>query len=156
MIKLTLNRKAKKILYNRAYYHSGKGKIVQKRHLENQENVEGIKRALATQEKIKIDLTRKYSEQRKDRVLKNKYGLSLKQYKQMYEDQSYQCAICGEKKKLHVDHCHKTGKVRGLLCHRCNLRIVPLAEQILDRNTPLLDKAKEYVNKHRANSRLAS
>ena len=34
--------------------------------------------------------------------------------------QNNNCAICGEEVKLHVDHCHKTGKIRGLLCRNCN------------------------------------
>ena len=44
----------------------------------------------------------------------------------MYEKQNYSCKICkkinilGDKKGLQVDHCHKTGKIRGLLCPSCN------------------------------------
>jgi len=50
--------------------------------------------------------------------------LSWEGYLMLLEQQEFSCAICGEKhtegKKLQVDHCHSTGKIRGLLCHRCN------------------------------------
>ena len=58
-----------------------------------------------------------------------RFGLSLEQVKDMEVHQNGLCAICGspETRKLHgrhkrlaVDHCHKTGEVRGLLCGSCN------------------------------------
>lgn len=61
--------------------------------------------------------------------LRKTYGLSVEDYKRMLADQKDECKICkgegflmGEshKMKLVVDHCHSTGKVRGLLCHNCN------------------------------------
>lgn len=63
--------------------------------------------------------------------LKKKYGISLKDYERMYLEQWGMCAICGEHKKsaaagyesqdvLCVDHDHGTGRVRALLCHKCN------------------------------------
>ena len=59
---------------------------------------------------------------REKRWLK-KYGLTAAQYWEMYERQMGCCAICGssEKKRMAVDHCHKSGAVRGLLCVACNL-----------------------------------
>lgn len=55
--------------------------------------------------------------------LKKKYGVSLEDYELMLASQGGVCAICAEapgKGVLHVDHCHTTGRVRGLLCHKCN------------------------------------
>lgn len=51
------------------------------------------------------------------------YGITLMDYEAMLESQSGGCAICGgtEKINLAVDHCHETGKIRGLLCSKCNL-----------------------------------
>lgn len=54
------------------------------------------------------------------------YGISHAEYNQMLFKQSFACAICEAprndetQKFLAVDHCHKTGKVRGLLCTKCN------------------------------------
>jgi hypothetical protein len=65
----------------------------------------------------------------KNKMLLNKYGITLEQYNQMLEKQLHACAICkqpekqivwGKTKRLAVDHDHKTGKVRGLLCQKCN------------------------------------
>ena len=57
-----------------------------------------------------------------------KYGLTEQSYKDLFEFQCKCCAICnnklpGGKRDWHVDHCHKTGKVRGILCHHCNLML---------------------------------
>jgi len=61
-------------------------------------------------------------------ALLNRYKITQEKYDSMYEEQNYCCAICGvnEKtlnKKLCVDHDHKSGKVRGLLCNNCNFAI---------------------------------
>jgi hypothetical protein len=58
----------------------------------------------------------------KDKYLKKKYKLSLEQYKALAKNG---CHICGKKPKkdqrsLHVDHDHKSGLVRGVLCYYCN------------------------------------
>ncbi len=51
------------------------------------------------------------------------YGLTLKQHEQLYLDQNGRCGLCSESvayDKTYTDHDHKTGKVRALLCIRCN------------------------------------
>ena len=61
--------------------------------------------------------------QRKHR-LKKQYGLTLEEYQERYNNQRGCCAICGKAvEKLHVDHCHTTGRVRGLLCTQCNVML---------------------------------
>lgn len=53
-----------------------------------------------------------------------KYGVTKAVYRQIVEYQGYKCAICyrlpAENKRLHIDHDHDTGRVRGLLCAECN------------------------------------
>ena len=62
---------------------------------------------------------------RKNAKLKYRYGITLEQYNKMLDKQQHKCYICKEdaknlSKKLAVDHCHNTKKVRGLLCSNCN------------------------------------
>ena len=61
--------------------------------------------------------------QRKNK-LRLRYSITLEEYDQMFEDQNGKCKICGTEengnKRFSVDHDHETGKVRGLLCYRCN------------------------------------
>ena len=54
-------------------------------------------------------------------IKERKYGLDEGGYAKMVIKQKEKCAICKRKRPLCVDHDHKTGKVRGLLCRDCNL-----------------------------------
>lgn len=57
--------------------------------------------------------------------LKHRYGITEDDYHKMVEDQQCKCKICGNKpqKPLYVDHCHETKRIRGLLCHQCNVAL---------------------------------
>lgn len=70
-----------------------------------------------------------------------KFGLTIEQFETMVNEQGRACAICGDSPEtLCVDHCHNTGKVRGLLCHGCNRGIGLLRD-----NPDILRKAAAYV-----------
>lgn len=59
-------------------------------------------------------------------TLKHRYGITKEEYISMLEGQGGGCALCGvpeSEKTLYVDHCHKTGKVRGILCPKCNTTV---------------------------------
>ena len=59
----------------------------------------------------------------KNSYLKNKYGITLEQHNNMLVAQEGKCAVCEilfEHRRINVDHDHKTGEVRGLLCYQCN------------------------------------
>lgn len=68
---------------------------------------------------------RNYSKENKRKwQLKTRYGLTPNDVDDMLGAQGGKCALCPTiLKKPHIDHCHNTGKVRGLLCHRCNIRL---------------------------------
>lgn len=64
----------------------------------------------------------------RNKQLIRKYGITLEDYEVLLKNQGGVCGICGKPPKpdraLDVDHDHKTGKVRGLLCHNCNYRVL--------------------------------
>lgn len=65
-------------------------------------------------------------------ALKRLYGITLKDYQDLWDKQGGKCAVCGKTKKrtLAVDHDHKTGEIRGLLCDYCNRRLGYLGDSL--------------------------
>lgn len=82
----------------------------------------------------------------KNSTFKRQYQISLDQYENILKEQNNLCKICNKpenhktKKNLTVDHCHKTKKVRGLLCHRCNAAIGLLKDDI-----KIIQKVIDYL-----------
>jgi hypothetical protein len=71
------------------------------------------------------------SEEWKKRNICRRYNITIEQYNLMLEQQMGLCKICNQQpKKICVDHCHKTGVVRGLLCGTCNTAIGLFKENI--------------------------
>ncbi|MEU8705689.1 endonuclease VII domain-containing protein [Streptomyces sp. NPDC048565] len=60
--------------------------------------------------------------------LKRRYGMTEAQRDDMLSSQSGVCTICPVASALHVDHCHKTGRVRGVVCFNCNSAIGKLGD----------------------------
>ena len=88
----------------------------------------------------------------KDSELRGAFGIGLAEYGEMLVAQGGVCAIClkfekeerNEKKKaLAVDHCHDTGKIRGLLCSACNTGIGKFGD-----NPDVLRAAADYLDRH--------
>lgn len=87
--------------------------------------------------------------------LKKSYNLSLEDYELMMVEQENKCYICkneesvGRKYKgkqmLSVDHCHKTGKVRKLLCQMCN-RVLGLVKEDKQALENMIQYLKEHIN----------
>lgn len=76
-------------------------------------------------------------EAKRETQYKRRYGITIEQFDAMVKAQGNRCAICTEtfkpprqKMTIHVDHCHETMKVRGLLCARCNVGIGLLNDSI--------------------------
>lgn len=72
---------------------------------------------------------------------------TLEDVRQVLDKSDGTCGVCGDRperrKSLHVDHCHVTGKVRGMLCWRCNS-----AEGLMRSNVDLLLRLADYVRRH--------
>ena len=75
-----------------------------------------------------------------------RYGITLEELKGFEEAAGGRCQICGTSEKdapkgrLHVDHCHETGSVRGLLCQRCNQALGMFSD-----DTGVLERAITYL-----------
>jgi hypothetical protein len=83
---------------------------------------------------------------RKNWRLQSRYGITLEEVQVMLQQQNNSCYICGthiEGKNVKVDHCHRTKKVRKLLCHSCNTALGHLRE---DKN--LFEKCIDYLEQH--------
>jgi len=87
-----------------------------------------------------------------DKYYKRRYGVGLGWVEEALTKQGHVCAICKEvgfKMKdshytgLNLDHCHKTGKARGLLCHNCNRGL-----GLFQDNPEVLERAAKYVREH--------
>lgn len=79
--------------------------------------------------------------------LKKVYGLTLQEYNKKIYDQNGLCAICHRPEfPLNIDHNHKTGVVRELLCNRCNIALGQVREDVT-----ILKSAIAYLEKHEFN-----
>jgi len=123
---LTEEQKAAKVIKQKKYYE------------ENKE--------------AKLAYDKKWREENKEAKaesrLRRKFGIGLNEYEEMIVKQEGNCLICKEVcstgRRLAVDHCHVTGKVRGLLCSKCNIAIGLLKDDV-----SLLATAIDYLNSHR-------
>lgn len=83
--------------------------------------------------------------------LKRRYKMTIEDYEEMFEKQGGTCAICKsadsggkhDSETFMIDHCHKSEKVRGLLCNRCNLAIGVLKDDVW-----LIERILEYIKIH--------
>lgn len=83
-----------------------------------------------TGNKKHIEKSKEYNKRNKRQVrnldLLRDFGITIEEYELMLLNQNYKCKICDKpetKRAMSVDHCHKTGKIRGLLCMKCNCAI---------------------------------
>lgn len=86
----------------------------------------------------------------RDRYLRRTYKISQTEYQEMLDAQSGGCAICGAPEphgngSFHVDHCHHSKKIRGLLCNGCNRGIGYLGDSV-----ERLQLAIRYLARHQS------
>jgi hypothetical protein len=90
----------------------------------------------------------RYRQLERRRLLMKEYGIALEDYEGILSAQGGRCAICraapgergGKNMALAVDHCHRTGRIRGLLCYRCNSAIGLVSEDV-----GILARCIEYI-----------
>lgn len=128
---------------NKAYAKKHKDRMVKTVMKSRNSSEERKKNHCRIQEKYRA--TTKGNRKYLDTLMKNKYGISLEEFESIVEEQGGGCAICSKTaeeqgKRLAIDHCHTTNKVRGVLCSNCNFGIGSLKD-----NLELLAKAYIYL-----------
>jgi hypothetical protein len=115
--------------------------------MKSKEEIREYKRqwSVANKEKIKQYIINSKQQRRKLKL--KHYGITPEQYNEIFNRQKGKCAICGKpqtelKKRLHIDHNHITGEIRGLLCFNCNL-ILGMSND----NSEQLRNAADYLDK---------
>lgn len=141
--------------YMKDYYNKNKELLWYERQKtkEYKENKNAERRKkyledLEYREKIKTKVKEHYSKnpdfKKKQRI--RKYNISLEEYKNILEKQNNKCLICGYDKLDDtnffpvIDHCHKTNKVRGMLCMNCNMGLGKFKDNIF-----FLENAIKYL-----------
>lgn len=116
--------------WRQRYYHKNKKRI----------KINNRKWGLLNQNKVK-KYRRKYH-------LKHKFGITQEQYIQLLNSQNCKCFICGrlQVKIMHIDHNHKTGEIRGLLCFKCNTALGCVDDKIsiLKQMINYLEKSNDH------------
>ena len=132
---------------SRKYAKSKKGKATRKKYRQTETYKKVQKRYQDRSEQLK-----RYYQDNKENLkckdLQKKYGITLEEYNNFLEQQNYLCNICENhieefSRSLAVDHCHKTGKVRSLLCSKCNTALGLVGE-----NIDVLESMIGYIKEH--------
>lgn len=135
---MAYNTKEKQALYDKQYREKNKQKMKerdQKYYLANKETIKLRSKEYYLRTKASYRTTH----------LKRQYQITDRDWEILYIEQQGCCTICGVHqdllyRKLDTDHCHLSGKVRGLLCYKCNKAIGLFNDDIT-----LLEKAKVYL-----------
>lgn len=124
--------KEKRNEYSRKYYHEK----------EKKDRSEYFKQYRLDNIEKKRQYDREHKREYKKRHRAQRYGITVEEYNKMLEEQNGVCKICGSNEKLCIDHDHKTGEVRAILCSKCNSAI-----GLMNEDTNLFEKAIAYLKK---------
>jgi len=143
-----------------AYLKKWKGRNKEKMATYNktyrEKNVEYIAAYAKEYHEKNKEAIKEYREKNKEQIAiykkewnLKKYGLSLEDYNNMLDEQNHKCKLCLTSfttlisKNIHIDHCHTTNKVRGVLCLHCNTGLGYFKD-----NTRTLTKAINYLQEN--------
>jgi hypothetical protein len=127
---MTEDKQARKRAHNQRYYAKYRAKILSTAKKQRASDPERFRqtnrRYYAKNKEVLLRWARAHA-------LRKKYGITEADFEAMLVRQGWKCAICRRSDPcgngtFHVDHCHETGRVRGLLCHHCNVGIGSLRE----------------------------
>lgn len=136
--------------YSKAHRQANKERLAEYRKAHRQANrKKGAANRRAYYQADKGKRTADQNEYQRAYRLKFKFGISIEQYNTKLDGQGFACAICEApelsvcNRRLAVDHCHKTGTIRSLLCTHCNTLLG------LARDSPeFLERAAKYLRQH--------
>ena len=143
------------MMNNFAYWCKECTKLYGREYRKDKNNKKKIKQHRMNKKEKNSRIEKEYREEHKDNYLKyyenaklKRHGITIEQYNEIYAKQKGKCAICGKHQNdsahiLAIDHNHITGKIRGLLCVKCNL-ILGHAND----NVQILAEAINYLNTH--------
>lgn len=146
--------------YQKQYQEANKDKIAAKSkqwYAANKEHVKKLRKIRyennkdyqrEQSKKWRLDNPERYALLSRNRSLMRTFGITPDQYDGMRKNQDYKCSICKRhesefSRALSVDHCHKTNKIRALLCNKCNAGLGMFTE-----SQESLTAAVEYLKKY--------
>jgi hypothetical protein len=115
--------------YNKKYYRANQNHYRDWRKQHAKEHREYIRSPKQRAKAKEIFHSEEYKQKRFAYRMKVEFGITVEEFNEVLIRQNGLCAICGvkfqnkRKKGPHVDHDHRTGKIRGLLCNSCNLAV---------------------------------
>jgi hypothetical protein len=139
-------------VYRKTYKYKNQVKLrrsrpdVRERERQSQVRYESSERGKARRIAYNYEYERRPERRKRKRevTLFKKFGITLDQVNEIRSRQQNKCGICASDNPTHIDHCHSTGVVRGILCHHCNLGLGNFKD-----STSRMGKAIEYINKYK-------
>lgn len=105
-------------------------------------------RAEGRYKEVEDNYRKVYGKRQRERMRASVYGLIPEEIEKLKELQNFKCAICDddfkEEKFTHVDHCHTSGEIRGILCRRCNVGMGNFKDDVA-----IMQKAINYIISHK-------
>lgn len=164
---MTPERREANRIRSKAWYHANKGRAIQTAAAWREANPERVKAATKRHDKKRSQTPERkaarlrYIAAWKERNpgkskehgwrnhLKSRYGTTPEEYQAKFDAQNGQCEICkcalepAPSVKTHLDHDHKTGRLRGLLCSKCNTRLPAIEDRVF------AGQAELYLARHK-------